>query len=147
MSVKVDLNAHISSALLCVCKKSNHVINIRLTALLDIAKRIARSSIGNAHLDLTKVKNNSSSKFKMLDRTSYLMNPIAGWMFPFNIVYKNYKKFITSETSVKFKVGFIVFAPVNWKLWLKNFTFWIMYNFLNMNVFPFSTFLSSRLFI
>lgn len=59
----VDLDYNIAKALKCICKKLNRVINMWLTVLFGISNLIARSSTGNAHLNLTKVKSDSSSEF------------------------------------------------------------------------------------
>ena len=53
----VDLDYNIAKALKCMCKKLSRVINMWLTVLFSISNLVARSSTGNAHLNLTKVKN------------------------------------------------------------------------------------------
>ena len=46
---------------------SDYLFNIRLTVLRQLLNHIARSFTKNADFHVTKVKNNSSSKFKILD--------------------------------------------------------------------------------
>ena len=58
----VDLSANRGKARICKYEKSNHVINMLLTAMLDILKRFAASLIRSTNLNLTKVKTDSTSK-------------------------------------------------------------------------------------
>ena len=115
--VTVDLDAHIGKILMCICKESNYVINIRLTQQFDILKFITTSSTGNTHLNQVKVENNYCAEFKILDclclflmkyRIPYLMNPntwlnvLVQYSFSKQQRVLNFRK-----QCIKFKVAFI----------------------------------------